>query len=109
MNIRIKTTNTTVTPSIEDDINTKLGKLEKFFREEDKLYVEIEVDPKHKSGLRYRTEIDIQPKGFYAEARGNDFYEAFDLTLPKIKDQLMKEKDKRVSLRRRKKGVKGLE
>jgi ribosomal subunit interface protein len=109
MNLRIKSTKTTLTPSIENDINDKLGRLSKFMREEDKISVEVEVDPKHKSGLKYRVEIDIQPKGFYADARGNDFYEAFDLLMPKIKEQLLKEKDKRVTSRRQKRGIKGLQ
>jgi putative sigma-54 modulation protein len=108
MNIRIKATNTTLTPAIENDINKKINRLAKFFKEEDRLFVEVEVDPRHKSGLKYRAEIDIKPKNFYAEARGNDFYEAFDLLIPKIKEQILKEKDKKVSQRRRKKGIKGI-
>lgn len=103
MNIIIKATNTTLTPAIKVFIEEKLNSLSKFLRPEEKIHVELEVDKKHRSGLIFRAEIDFQPHGHFAEARGNDFYEAFDLLLPKIKEQLTKEKDKRVSLRKRRK------
>jgi ribosomal subunit interface protein len=101
MNINIKATNTTLTDAIKSIITEKLESLEKFLKEEDKLRVEVEVDKKHKSGLIFRAEIDIQPKGQYAEARGTDFYEAWDLVIPKIKEQLVKAKDKTLDKRRK--------
>jgi ribosomal subunit interface protein len=101
MNINIKATNTTVTEAIRSDINDKLGTFEKFLRPEDVVYVELEEDSKHQSGRFSRVEIRIQPRGVYAEATGVDFYEALDLAIPKAKDQLSKEKDKKVSLRRK--------
>ena len=103
MNIIIKATNTTLTPAIKVFIEEKLGNFSKFLRSEEKVYVELEFEKKHQSGKVFRVEVDIQPHGHYAEARGNDFYEAMDLLIPKIKEQLTKEKDKRISLRRRKK------
>jgi len=107
MNIRIKGTNTTLTPAMENIINKKMERLAKFIKEEDKVSVEAEVDPKNKQGLRFRVEIDIQPKGHYADARGRELYEALDLAIPKIKEQLAKEKDKKLSQRRGSRGVKG--
>ncbi len=101
MNINIKATKTTLTPSMKVFIEDKLTSLEKFLKEEDKLKVEIELDKKHHTGLIFRAEIDIQPKGIYAEARGEDFYSAMDMVVPKIKEQLVKAKDKRVSKLRR--------
>lgn len=105
MNINIKATKTTLTPTIKEHIESKLKSLEKFIRPEEKIRVELEVDKKHSSGLIFRVEIDMQPHGHYADSRGNDFYEAFDLLLPKIKEQLAKEKDKAVSLRRRRQKI----
>lgn len=101
MNIDIKATNTTLTPAIRSAVEDKLSVMEKFLRPEDKIRVEVEFDLKHTGTGAYRAEVHIQPRGFYADARGNDFYEALDLVIPKIKDQLVKYKDKRVSLRRR--------
>ncbi len=101
MNITIKATNTTLTDSIKQVVNDKLSILENFAKEEDKIHVEIEVDTKHQSGEIFRVEISMQPHGQFAEARGTDMYEALDLTIPKIKSQLIKEKDKKITLRKR--------
>ena len=101
MNIAIKAKNATITPSIREFIDEKFKTLSKLIKEEDKIRVEFELEKKHSSGLVYRAEIDIQPKGHFAEARGVDVYAAFDLVMPKIKEQLTRQKDKQVSLRRR--------
>jgi len=101
MNLTIKATHTTLTDAIRSDIATKLAPLENFLRPEDQVHVELEEDTKHRSGRFSRVEVLIQPRGHYADARGNDFYEAMDLVVPKIKEQLTRDKDKRVSLRRR--------
>ena len=101
MNITIKATHTTLTDAIRTDISAKLEVLEKFLRPEDKVHVELEEDTHHNSGRFSRVEVAIHPRGMYAEARGNDFYEAMDLVVPKIREQLTRSKDKRVSLRRK--------
>lgn len=100
MNLSIKATNTTATPAIKDFIEEKVTTLEKFLKPEDKVRVEIEVSKKHQSGLIHRAEIEIQPHGYYADSMGVDFYAAMDLVLPKIKEQLVKQKDKKLSQRR---------
>ncbi|MEK7618012.1 MAG: ribosome-associated translation inhibitor RaiA [Patescibacteria group bacterium] len=101
MIINIKATKTTLTPSIKQFVEDKLEVVSKFLKPEDKIRVEVEFDKKHHSGLIFRTEIDIQPHGYYAEARGEDFYSAFDLVVPKIKEQLIKQKEKLLSKRRK--------
>ncbi len=101
MNIIIKATKTTLTPAIKTFIHEKVHGLEKFIKPEEKVYVEIEVDKKHHKGLIYRAEINIKPHGHYAESFAEDFYAAMDLLIPKIKEQLIKEKGKKLSKERR--------
>jgi len=101
MNINIKATKTTLTSAIKSFIYEKVQALEKFIKPEDKVYIEIEVDKKHHKGLIYRAEINIKPHGYYAESFAEDFYAAMDLLVPKIKEQLVKGKEKKLSKERR--------
>jgi putative sigma-54 modulation protein len=101
MKINIKATNTSLTPSIKSNIESKLSVLEKFLKSEDMIYVELAEDKKHHTGQFFRVDIQVSPHNIYADARGNDFYEALDLVIPKIQTQLSKTKDKKISLRRR--------
>ncbi len=101
MNITTKATNTTLTEPIKQAVEDKLSVLANFIKPEDKIHVEIEVDPKHQSGDIFRVEVSMQPHGQFADARAADMYEALDLVVPKIKSQLVKEKDKKISLRKR--------
>lgn len=101
MNVTIKATNTTLTDAIKQSVEEKLTAIESFLKPEDKIHVEIEEDNHHKSGLFSRVEVQVSPHGYYADAMGNDFYEAIDLVIPKIKQQMTKEKGKKLTLRRR--------
>jgi len=101
MNINIKATNTTLTPTIKENIYDKFAVLEAFLHPEDKVHIEVEEITRHKNGLTSRVEVNIHPHGQYAEGFGNDFYEALDLVIPKIREQLARTKDKKISLRRK--------
>jgi len=101
MKINIKATNTSLTPSIKSNVENKLSVIKNFTKPEDVIYVELAEDRKHQSGQYFRVDIQISPHNIYADARGNDFYEALDLAVPKIHTQLAKSKDKKISLRRR--------
>lgn len=102
LNINIKATHTILTPAISAYVSKKIKALEKFLRPENAVHVELDVEPKHHTGPKYRAEITIMPKpGMYADSYGEDLYEAIDLCVPKIKEQLVRNKDKTVSLRRR--------
>ena len=101
MNLNIKATKTTLTPAIRAAIQDKLAGIEKFLKSEDKVHLELEVSKKQKSGEVFRVEITILPHNFYAESSGSDFYAALDLLMPKIKEQLVKQKDKKLAARKR--------
>ncbi len=105
MAINIKTTNTKLDASLEEYVRGKLKTLSRFLRPEDNVHIELQSD-KHNSGvIKYRAEITITPKtshkGFYASGQGVDLYAAFDLCLPRIKEQFAKKKDKNISARRK--------
>ncbi len=101
MDINIKASKTTITPAIEADVRKKMEVLADFIREEDRVSVEVEARASKNNDQEFRAEVAIQPSGHFAEASGSDLYEAIDLVIPKIRQQLVKEKDKRVSLRRK--------
>lgn len=100
MNITIKASNTTLTGAIKNSVKEKLEILERFLKEEDKVHVEFEYDKTWRDGKHYQVDIDIQPRGHYAQVRAEDFYQALDMLLPKIKEQLVKSKDKSMSMHR---------
>lgn len=100
MNLNIKATKTTLTPSLQEEIEKKLSILEDFLHSEDKVYVEIEARASKDNSQEFRAEIVVRPSGLFADASGSDVYEALDLAVPKVKHQLVKSKDKKVSERR---------
>jgi ribosomal subunit interface protein len=101
MNLNIKATKTTLTPAIQSEIERKLSVLDPFLRSEHKVYVEIEARASKDNSQEFRAEVSIKPDGHFAESAGSDMYEAIDLLIPKIKQQLTREKDKKISMRRR--------
>lgn len=106
MNLNIKATKTTLTPSLQEEIEKKLSVLDDFLRTEDKVYVEIEARASKDNSQEFRAEIIVRPSGLFADASGSDVYEALDLAVPKVKQQLIKSKDKKVSERRSLGGIK---
>jgi ribosomal subunit interface protein len=100
MNLNIKATKTTLTSSLQEEIEKKLSVLEDFLRPEDKVQVEIEARASKDNSQEFRAEIIIRPSGLFADASGGDVYEALDLAVPKVRQQLIKSKDKKVSERR---------
>lgn len=92
LNLNTKATNISLTPSISEYVEKKVGMLEKFFRNADEVLVNIEVGKTtrhHKSGDIFRAEIHIQSAGeeFYATVDKDDLYAAID----EVKDEMARE------------------
>ena len=102
MNISIKGTNLSLTPSIKEYVKEKVGNLDKFIGAME-AKVELERDRHHQSGLVFRAEVMLVVGGklMRAEAGGEDIYAALDMVIPKLKEQIGKFKDKKQTLRRR--------
>ncbi len=101
MKINIRASKTSLTPTIQENVEKKLNILEEFIKPEDTVFVDIEANASHNNEEQYKVEVSIKPSGHYAESSASDMYEALDLLIPKIRQQLTREKDKRVSLRRK--------
>lgn len=109
MNINIKSTNTELTPQIKDYVNKRINNLEKlihYMDESVQVWVEIgRTTSHHLKGDIYRAEIQIHiphyGKGVRAEAIQETLNEAIDGAHDKIKLELEKIKDKKISLVRR--------
>lgn len=92
MNIEIISKNYKVSDKLRDLTEKKVGKLNKYFRDDAK----VKVYFKNVKSAEI-IEITIQYEGnqfIRAEASGKDMYEGLDLVLPKIEKQIIKYKTK---------------
>jgi len=109
MNINLKATNFELTPAIREYAEKKVNGLEKFIRRMDEsvqAWVEVgRTTNHHNKGDVYRTEIQIHVphygKGVRAEATEKTLNEAIDGAHDKIKLELEKVKDRKISLIRK--------
>ena len=109
MNINLKATNFELTPAIREYAEKRVNGLEKFIKMTDEsvqAWVEIgRTTTHHLNGDVYRAEIQIHiphyGKGVRAEASRETINEAIDGAHDKIKLELEKVKDKKISLTRR--------
>ncbi|MEK7069837.1 MAG: ribosome-associated translation inhibitor RaiA [Patescibacteria group bacterium] len=109
MNINLKATNFELTPSIREYVEKRVNGLEKFIRVTDEsvqAWVEIgKTTNHHNKGDIFRAEIQIRiphcGKGVRAEATHQTLNEAIDDAHDKMKLELEKVKDRKVSLMRK--------
>jgi len=104
--IKIKATNTQLTKALENYVDDKVGSLKRFAREQPlNIDVELEHMPKHSSGPVFRCEIMFELPNektmLRAESVEEDMYAAIDTCVPKIKEQLTKESDRRETIIKR--------
>ena len=106
MNINIKTSTITLTPSISDYVEKRFQVAEKFLANDTTTKFDLELartTNHHKHGDIFKAEAHIIAKGenIYASAEEEDLYAAID----KVRDEVMRKlkslKDKRQSLMRR--------
>lgn len=105
MKVNIKATGISLTPSITEYTEKKIGMLKKFFGNEDVL-VNVEVGKTtkhHKSGDVFRAEIQIAFGGqnYYEAVEKDDLYAAIDEVKDIIAYKLSSKKKKTLHLLRR--------
>ena len=91
MKITIVGKNMDVTPSLQDAVKDKLGKLDKFFAQEIEAHVVMSVDKD-----RHKIEVTIPVRGgiIRSEQTSNDMYVSIDLVEEVIERQLRKYRKK---------------
>ena len=92
MKINIKATNISLTPAISEYIEKKINTLNKFYKEDEEIIINVEVGKTtehHKSGDIFRAEIHIRPRGneYYASAETEDLYASID----QVKNNIVRE------------------
>ncbi|SHK22555.1 ribosome hibernation-promoting factor, HPF/YfiA family [Hespellia stercorisuis] len=94
MNFIISGKNIDVTPGLKDTIESKLGKLERYFTPETEIIVTLSVEKE-----RQKIEVTIPVKGniIRSEQVSNDMYVSIDLVEEVIERQLRKYKNKLVA------------
>lgn len=102
MNISIKATHLELTSLVKEYVEEKVGNLGKFIVAQE-AKVELDRDKHHRTGDVFRAEVMLIVGGkvMRADAEAEDIYAALDLVMPKLKEQIAKFKDKRMTLRRK--------
>lgn len=107
MNIKIRSINFDLTPSIEEYVNKKVSSLSKFLNSAEEILCEVEIGRTtrhHNSGDIFKAEINIMvPKGrqVYAVAEKPDLYTAIDIVRDEVEREIVTQKNKKDTLFRR--------
>ena len=93
MELQIRGDKITVTKSIKDYITEKLGKLDKYFENANKIKAQIIIRVKNNEEI---IEVTVPTNKFTlrAEEKHNDLYAAIDLVVDKLERQIRKNKTK---------------
>ncbi|MCX6719101.1 MAG: ribosome-associated translation inhibitor RaiA [Candidatus Taylorbacteria bacterium] len=106
MNTNIKTTNITLSASISEYTEKRLGKIAKFLDDDPTTQCDVELaktTEHHKKGDIFKAEIHIvgSGKNLYATADREDLYVAIDAVRDEILQELNARREKRISFVRR--------
>lgn len=106
MNINIKTTTISLTPSISDYVEKHLVSVKDFLKNDSTAKCDLElakVSNHHKHGDIFKAEIHIIAKdqNIYVNVEKEDLYAAIDILRDEVIRKLKSVKDKKISLIRR--------
>lgn len=106
MAINIKATNMELTPAIEEYVNDRLDRIEKFIREGESANIYVEVGKTthhHKKGDLYKAEFNIEIAGekFFTDSEKEDLYTAIDDAKEEIVKRIINKKDKKQTMFKR--------
>lgn len=106
MNIQIKTTTITLTPTISEYIEKKMLNIEKFFDNDSTVKCDVELAKTtnhHKNGDIFRAEIHIvaKDKNIYASSEKEDLYIAIDSVKDEVLREIKTSNEKQRSLKRK--------
>ena len=104
--MNIKATNMDLTPAIEEYVNNRLDRIEKFIKEGESANIYVEVGKTthhHKKGDLYKAEFNIEIAGrkFFTESEKEDLYSAIDDAKEEIVKIIINKKDKTETLFKR--------
>lgn len=94
--ISITAHHVSITPAIKEYMETKLGKLDKYLGDIQKIDVDMDVKEVSAKEDRHQVKSTVWAKGavFRAEEKAEDMYAAIDLLMDKLEKQLRRYKDK---------------
>jgi putative sigma-54 modulation protein len=106
MSINIKATNIELTSAIEEYVNDRLARIDKFIKEGESANIYVEVGKTtnhHKQGDYFRAEINMEISGkkFYTFSEKEDLYNAIDNAKEEIIRQITSKKDRKQTLFKR--------
>lgn len=91
MKVQIYGKNVTITPGMQDKVETKLKFLEKYFIIDDSVTANVLVKI-HKKDIKIEITIPTKMAVLRAEVAHPDYYAAVDLAIDKLEDQIRRQK-----------------
>lgn len=106
MNINIKTSSISLTPSISDYVDKRFQTIKNFFEGDSTAICDVELartTSHHKAGDIFRAEIHIvaKDKNLYASSEQEDLYKAIDMVRDEMLREIKTSKSKGQSMLRR--------
>ncbi len=106
MEIKIKTTNFSLTPSIGNYLSEKLNALDKFLPNDESIFADVELAKTtrhHQKGDIFKAEVNLKMPGrlIRAVAEEWDLHIAIDAVKDKLQKEIKVNKEKNISLYKR--------